>query len=129
MPNIALDNSDFIAFIPFVKVPGLVSPPVRAVEKSFARIGASHACGRPLLNMYVRHFAVLEDKIAITKNASAGHKISHSCEPEIACDNVDGHWSLRVGLRRTAPWNVLDSARQVACARSVPRASLMLRFI
>jgi len=47
---------------------------------------------------------MLEDKIAITKNASAGHEISHSCEPEIACDNVSGHWWLRVGLRRTAPW-------------------------
>jgi hypothetical protein len=40
--------------IPFVKVPGLVSPPVRAVEKSISTI-AGHWLRSVVVDMYVEH--------------------------------------------------------------------------
>jgi hypothetical protein len=59
-----------------VKVPGLVSPSVRAVEKSLETIGGLHACERPPLLFYEEILCEFLDKGSIIKSASAGHEIS-----------------------------------------------------
>jgi hypothetical protein len=102
--------------IPFVKVPGLVSPPVRAVEKSLATI-AGHCLRTVVVDMYVGHFAALKDNIAMTKTANPGHEIAHSPQRPI-----------HVGSHRTAFGMCWVRPVRPHAPHSVMRALSMLRY-